>query len=750
MFLNSPPVRDSVCGLITGMLLLLAPFASLLPAQDKKLLTIRAAGGEITIDGVVGREEWRGALEIPIPFETYPGENLPAQVQTRCFISYDENNLYAAFIAADPDPAAIRAYITNRDAIGSHDFVGIIIDTFNDESRAYIFFVNPLGIQYDATRDDLGNGEDSSWDAIWSSAGRITAEGYEVEFAIPFSQIRFPDGGGPLTWGFNGTRMYPRDLRRENSSQKVDRNINGWVRQFSKIQGFEGIKPGHQLQLTPTLIGLRSDERADFPTGEFVERDSMAELGLTAAWGVTPNMTFNIALNPDFSQVEADVAQLDVNTQFALFYDETRPFFLESADLFSSIGAEAIYTRIIADPDYGLKLTGKEGRHSVGVIYARDSTTNILIPGSQGSDSTFLDRESDVTMLRYRLDLPGNSNVGLTVTDREAGDYSNLVAGFDGTWRITNTDRVRFQALGSRTTYPDALADAYGQERGEFDGGLYYLNYTHDERNWGWYFQHSEADEGFRGDAGFVPEVGNRYNSAGLSYTFWRGNDSAFSYLYFGGGGERSEDRVGNRLLDFLNVSAEIGLPYQTFINGTLNVGTRHYLGRDFDQVNGRIGLNSRPSGAVTINFTALLGDLVDFENAQDGGRIRLTPNITWRPTRNWELGVRHEFERFTVDGGRLFLANLSQIRVVYNVNPRLFIRLIAQYTDIQRDVDLYRHTVEAETRRLFNQILLSYKLNPQTVFYLGYSDNSLGGETLSLTRADRTFFAKLGYAWIM
>jgi hypothetical protein len=201
-----------------------------------------------------------------------------------------------------------------------------------------------------------------------------------------------------------------------------DRSNNCYMCQALKIKGFEGASPGRNIEINPTLIGARTDHRPDFPGGDFEKRDQDAEAGLTARWGMTPNLTLSLTANPDFSQVEADAMQLDINQPFALFFPERRPFFTEGTDFFGAL-KNIIYTRTIRDPSWGIKLTGKEGNHTIGAYALRDGVTNFIFPGSQGSSSASLDRSNMSSVFRYKLDLGSRYTVGLIATDREGKGF---------------------------------------------------------------------------------------------------------------------------------------------------------------------------------------------------------------------------------------------------------------------------------------------------------------------------------------
>jgi hypothetical protein len=237
-------------------------------------------------------------------------------VSTRAYFIEDGSTLYVGFDAEDPDPGSIRAYLRDRDSGFNDDFVGVVLDTFGDARRGFEFFVNALGVQMDMTMDDVRRNEDSSWNAIWESAGKINAGGYQVEMAIPFSQLRFPNAAGLKTWGIDAIRFYPRENRHRLSNNSRDRGRNCYLCQLQKVEGFENAESGRNLEVVPSLTLSRTDRRDGLAAGRLVAGSTIESLGLTVRWGVTEDMTANLAVNPDFSQVEADVPQLDVNNQF--------------------------------------------------------------------------------------------------------------------------------------------------------------------------------------------------------------------------------------------------------------------------------------------------------------------------------------------------------------------------------------------------------------------------------------------------
>jgi hypothetical protein len=730
-------------------------------AQDPQKVAIKAKDYRveatteaIRIDGVLDEAVWKSAQPMEFDAETSPGENIAPPARTIGYMTYDKKNLYVAFYAYDPNPKQIRAHLSDRDTAFSDDFVGVVLDTFNDNRRAFEFFVNPLGVQMDLIQDDTNRNEDSSWDAIWNTAGRIVDDGYIVEMAIPFTSIRFPMSNAEQTWGVDMVRVYPRSARHRLGLQGQDRNRNCYLCQSSRVSGFTGITPGRDIELDPTLTAQSTSSRTDFPDGGLESGDTDIDVGLTGRWGITPNLQLNAAINPDFSQIEADSVQLDINTQFALFFNEKRPFFLEGSDFFSS-PLQTVYTRSVADPSAGLKLTGRIGGSTLGAYVAQDEVTNLIIPGPQGSDFASLDQSNLASSFRYRYNVGETSSIGAMLTTRDGDDYANHVFGFDGNFRVSSRDTISGQLVGSQSEYPSQLAADYGQPVGSFDDVGGRINYSHNSRNWYWGATYEDIGENFRADAGFIPQVGYRYGNVGTEYVkHGEKGKNWYTRWFIGGDIDHSEEQNGELLEREYEMWFGGAGPMQSYASIVLGDRNRRYNDVDFDEQFLHWNIEARPIGDFFVFLGGTFADQIDFANTQLGERFRLNGGLRWNIGRHAKVDIDHSYEDLDVEGGQLFAAEVTQLKAVYQFNIRTFARAILQYTDITRDPSLYLHDdVSSNSKRLFPQLLFSYKLNPQTVFFAGYSGTTVGGDfdgiDIGLTEADRTFFVKLGYAWL-
>lgn len=712
---------------------------------------ITRATSEIKVDGVLDEEAWKHATVIPLPFEWAPGDGTAPPVKTDCLVTFDRTNLYIAFRAFDPEPGKIRAHLMDRDDTDTlilDDHIGVMIDTFNDERRAFQFRVNPLGVQADAVFSEQDGIEDFSWDMMWASVGKITPEGYIIEMSLPLKQLRFQPGAGAQTWGFEAFRSWPRNVRHRISSSFRDRNKSCLLCQENKISGLDGLAQGRNLELDPTATFGRTDAIADSSTTGLVAGRVQAKAGLTARWSVTPNMTFNGTINPDFSQVEADVAQLDINNRFQLFYPEKRPFFLEGLDFFTT-PIQAVFTRTVADPYGGAKLTGKQGSNAMGFFVTTDRLNNLVIPSNQESSYASLDTTVTTAVGRYRRDIGSGSTFGLLFAGREGKDYHNRQAGIDGFWRISQTDALRVQYLRSDTAYPSSIVSDYGQKAGGFGGDGTWIDYQHISRTWAAFGNYEAYSPGFRSDTGYVPRVDYR-NLYGQAQRRWQTDSGWFNTLDVGMRAWRSTDYnwtlTDQTVAGFVNYTG----PYQTTVQFNMPRDVIVFQGVRYEYPRPNFYAGIKPFNGLNIQLQGRFGGGVDFANGRAATQaIQIGPQIDYNPISRMSVRLSYNLDQLSVDGGRLYRANLTQVRMLYHLNVRTFVRAILQYTDITRDPSLYTFAIDGHSRRLFSQYLFSYKLNPQTVLFAGYSDNALATQTADLLRQNRTFFVKLGYAWV-
>jgi hypothetical protein len=701
----------------------------------------------VSVDGVLDERLWTEALRVELPYEQRPGDGTPADVTTEVLLAYGESHVYAAFIAHDPDPSEIRARLSDRDRIWSDDWVLLVLDTFNSERQAYNFASNPLGVQGDTYESP--HGESESWDAIWDSSGRITDDGYVVEMTIPFSSLRFQRTEGDQVWGFDVARNRPRSVSYRYGIFKPDRDNNCYICQYPKLVGFAGASPGRNLEFVPTFSAFNTQQRDDWPAGDFSEANSSEEFGATARWGFTPNLMLAGTVNPDFSHVEADAWQLEVNEQFALHYEEKRPFFLEGEEIFSD-RLFAVYTRTLADPEWGVKLTGREGANTIGAFIVRDAMTNLVIPGSEASYMTTLDMKTNAAALRYRRDVGGASAVGLLATAREGDNYYNRVAGVDGYFYFLNSERVDVQVLGSLTSYPDSTSADYGQPDDEFSGFAVDAAYMHSSENVSWHAHYRDVADDFRSDLGFRPQVGSRHFCSGTGYSWLGDSDNWYTRIDAQVGFGQNTESDGDLQKRWMDLTAAYYGPLQSELYMGPAFQQEVYDGVEYDLNLATLFAFVRPSAALSFNFFAGYGDAIDYDNGRAGTSLNLEPVVGCKLGKHFYAMLSHSYEHMNIGEERLYTANVSYLKGIYQFNRRAFLRAILQYADYRYEPEMYVDDVDPEWQHLASQVLFSYKLNPQTVLFLGYSDNAFGEEGVDLTRSDYTLFAKVGYAFAL
>jgi hypothetical protein len=539
-------------------------------------------------------------------------------------------------------------------------------------------------------------------------------------------------------------------VRHRISGHRRDRNRACVLCQVTKVEGFADLQPGRNVEVDPTVTAHRTDARPDFPSGPIGKDSQKADFGASVRWGVTPNVTVNATANPDFSQVEADVAQLAINERFALFYPEKRPFFLEGIDVFST-PIQAVFTRTVVNPLWGAKATAKSGRNLAGVFVTRDTANSLVLPSNQSSSAASLDENVTGSVLRYRRDVGQGSTLGLLYAGRESGDYHNRVGGADGFFRLSDTDSVKFQYLRSDTQYPGAIVQEFDQRAGAFPGNALSAEYDHLGRSWYWLGQYQDYDTGFRADSGFLPQVDVRTVSGDGGYQFWGGNDDWYTTANVGGAFTRSYDHEGHLTDEGLTANGAVTWSRQSTLmvvykRAQVYFDDRRYRGLDTIAV----AFQQQPSGLLKYGVTVRAGDSVDYANGRPAAVFQLSPSVELKPGRHLNAQLSYTVRVLDAADMRVFRADLAQLRVVQQFSVRSFVRAILQYQTIGSNPAAYAASVEPRTRTLFSQLLYSYKLNPQTVLFLGYSDNRLGQQGIALTQTDRTFFLKIGYAWLM
>jgi len=735
--------------------LLVSLWGGLLPqaaVADSRVEQIPLNQSKILLDGKLDEQVWQNAQVFELSYETSPGENLAAPQKTLAYLFEDSEHLFIGFKAFDDAPGKIRAYLSDRDKISASDRVVVKLDTFNDSRRAFLFAVNPLGIQADSIIDERTERTDSSWDAIWHSAGQLTADGFSVEIQIPLNALRFEDKPGKKTWGVQLTRIWPRQLEHTFSNVILDRHKGCQLCQFAKVEGFANASPPTNITLIPALTLVNSNSRAVNPTTLWDRGDVDPRVSLDMRWGVSQNNFLNMTLNPDFSQVEADALQLDVNNLTTVFLEEKRAFFLDGADLFDG-WSNLVYSRIFEEPEYGLKATGKSDAHSYGVMVIEDKHTNFLISNEYGSSLVRLeDKKSDNQIFRYRYDLGEKANIGTTITHRTAEGYENTLVGVDGKFWLGESDFIKFQAMSTDSDYPDEVLSRSDVAAEQIAGDAFSFNYTHRGRNWNWLTTYHRFGEDFRPDSGFVnfsnwerfAFVGSHTWYSENKGTWW--NDIVVQFERI-----KTNEIDGTGIDDKINAFIDIQAIYQSNFGFFISDDTQTYIAptlvnqpqTEFDIFWKEVWLEFQPLAYLDVALTYIDRDEIDYTNSIPGKSETYISDFEFQLSDQTNIDLQYISKVLNTEQQEVFEIDLINFRLSYQISEKSLLKLTLQ----SQELELEDATIERNS--LASQLIYSYKANPFTLFYFGYSDRYKSEDfTLDLKKAEETLFMKFSYAW--
>jgi hypothetical protein len=572
------------------------------PAYVRKDVPARITRFETppVIDGQLNDPVWRQAAVFGDFVQTQPGDNAPPVSPVEVMMGYDAANLYVAF-SVKQDRGTVRANVARRDNIFDDDYVGLYLDTFNDQRQAYVFFWNPLGIQADGTFTE-GRGEDYSVDLVYQSKGVLTPDGFTVEAAIPFKSLRYLAGKNKQ-WGVHIFRRAKYSNNELDSWMPNDRSRSGSLPQAGHITGIENVETSRQIEIVPSVTLSESGRRTKFtfnndPAGRYVNDGVKADLGVTAKIGLTPQVTLDFAYNPDFAQVEADAPVTSANQRFPIFFPEKRPFFLERIDIFQS-PLNVVNTRSIVDPDIAAKLTGRRGKNTFGILYASDNA-----PGNYSKDerqdlglclrrqitdpsvvcpvSRFVDQNADIGVLRLKRDIGKENNLGIFATTYNFVDRHNNTGGLDGRFRLNKKTVADFQVLGttSRRLFYDPDQDRFVYRTGnglgyrgylEVSGRNLYMNYLVEGRS-----------RDYRADVGFVQRTDTNYAGSYIQYKTDPDPKKSVIYKRFYNETNIRYDWQGRSQYVFTNSQFQLALQKNTYVSVNGQLGYERVFEHEF------------------------------------------------------------------------------------------------------------------------------------------------------------------------
>ena len=711
--------------------LLLAPgpagAASLNP--DEKPLVVPKAVQPPVLDGSLDEPAWAHALKVD-GFKTFkPDYAKDASQGTEAFVTYDAENFYFAFRCYDSEPDKVKAAMSKRDNIFQDDIVFINVDTFNDNQSAFVFMLNPLGIQGDGMLTVAGNVE-VSFDTIWHSKGRIDEKGWTVEARIPLQSLRFPNKD-VLTWRLLFIRFFTRSSE-QVSFPPIDPDKGSLLSQAMPLQ-LSGLKYKRVVEILPALTYGRTYQASDGELRRNPELD-IDDFSLTGKVGLTSDLTLDATLNPDFSQVEADAGQIDFNQRYALYYEEKRPFFLEGSELWQFGGAmedaplsSLVYTRTIVDPVYGFKLSGK--------VTPRDTIATILAADNLPGDSH--DEHPVFSIARYKHTLKDDAYLGGFYTGRESGAGFNRVGGADGRLRLSPTSVASFHLFGSLTKAP---GDAEQNK-----GHALSLSYSFSNRAWAVETGYQDISEGFQVDSGFLYRTGLRRLAAFAMYQIYP-KSKFFQKIEPFYWSAHLYDTIYDRWETANVFVLRFRLPRSTMVRFEGLLANEVFAGRLFDQSG--VGFQAQSQLAkqfFLFLFARRTGSVFyDPSDPFQGYGTRLMGEFQYQPMDQLDFGLSLSYVDFfrKSDKAKVYDYLILRSRNTFQVNKYLFLRGIVEYNDFYERVTL--------------DGLVSFTYIPGTVVHLGYGSaleklewvNDRYAASERFHQMARGFFFKVSYNW--
>jgi hypothetical protein len=706
------------------------------------------------VDGVLDDPVWSTAAHITGFTQQQPLDGAPASEATDVWVAYDTDHIYIAVHAHYQDPSIMRANRVERDRAMADDLITIYFDTFLDQQRGYDFDVNAYGVQGDGVVSIGGGGRggrgggmsippaDRSWNGLFDTGAQIVEDGFTAELAIPFKSLRYPRRapGEPHRWGFQIVREVKSKSEENIVWAPMSRNQTSFFAQMGLIEGMTDLTTSRNIEILPTATAIQYGE-IDPTRPAFVNGNPDPDIGVNLKYGVTSNLTADFTVNPDFSQIESDRPQIQVNQRFPLFFSELRPFFVEGAEIFAMPApVTLVHTRTIVDPDYGAKLTGQIGRFSLGLLTANDQA-----PGNvdDPSDPAF-DRNAQTFIARGLFDLGGESNVGVILTDREFLDGHSRLAGATSVFRLSRTMSGDFSAVNAWRQAPGGS---------EVTGNMLSTRLSQNGRNVGWSLNAYQVSPGFYTDVGFVRRRDLRNASGNVSYRFW-----PESWLINWGpqvNYSRNYDFDGVLQDDNLRVGLGFNFARSISLNADVSQDMERWSDIEFEKRSYSVGGRVNTSRSYSFGGNLSFGDDVYYAGDILARSFGWSVNGSVRPNDSWQTSLNFNASRLTdpASDSEIFDVKIIRANTTYQLTSRLGVRNITEFNTEDETFDL--------------NVLFNYRVNAGTVFYLGYDDHYQQGDRIfgdtnddgfeeqlyytgALRRTNRAIFAKLQYLFRM
>ena len=687
----------------------------------QEVATIQKSEETITIDGILDEESWSKTPPVNTFIQYIPTEGGIPSGDTEIRFLQDDKNIYIGISVSNTDYRP-QATITKREEINDDDQVGVYIDTVGDGRTGYIFYFNPYGIQQDIR---YANGSwFVQWNTVYYSKGRPRKDGFTIEVAIPFRSLRYPETE-ENNWRIMLTRKNP-DKGSKYAWPKLKRTHPRMFMQAAPLQGIKPPPKGAGISLQPTLSSVialeRDEEDLLVPTTELHSLDNFRP-SFDFLWGPTSNTGLAATINPDFSQIEGDVRQLNLNQRFAFYYPERRPFFLDNIDSFSDQVA-SLYSRSIVNPFYGVKLAGREKNIDFGMLNALDRTpkASVHIDGSSGFSEEDLENQYALNNFgRVRIDAFSQGYVGLSLSDKRI-----LSPELEANGASASTGNIELSIPFAQSwvfnAYNSASFLQSDAERNRGNQAQISISKS-PPKGWGGSLSLRHSTPEFRQEMGFLTRSGIRSANANLSYGIplpkrsFSSTSLSASYL---------EENNGNRF-----VSLNIGEKYRLYGTHLFGVSLTPELIRFSDVENQGFDVyafwNSRVNAKFRFSAYTNIGKTIDYSELTptsyyNGGLV-----LTVRPSLRINFSSNISSNYFHPENLEPEFAINTYNRLLFQITRDWGIRLVHQSTFYSQDPPSHN-----------GSLLFTWLTTPGTEAYIG-STWTLDSDQLS----SLSFFAK-------
>ena len=725
--------------------------------------------GQPVLDGKLSEPFWKKARRFDLDLELYPTRFAKPIVETVAYIAVTSTHVFVGFVVSDPNPEKLRSAPRNHDAVKDDDYVSLIIDPTGTAVKKYEFRINPHGSLADVLQDTVSDRYIYDWDTKWSGAADINDKGYTAEIAIPLQSIKFPlqadtDDG---KWLMVLKRSYPRRVDRtfgavilvektRSIEKEKETNLLSSIEKQHAIDKSNDDQPGlaleeseveavmpaakatlknsrltnrlQSLEITPYYIFHRDEERDVGASFEQVDEHSEHEVGFTGNMRFGTNKSLAITINPNFTEVEADIARDSINNSFVKFKPEKREFFQANGELYNTM-LPVVYTRHVVSPEVGFSYAQSDKKSTSGFFWANDRETELIMPDSLGSDTVSLLRRSESAAARYQR-VFGKQAVGLLGTFRQGDGYHNYLGGVDGVWDLGIDDKMRYQLLYADTKYPEAFADDLCEEGdctvdpipedcslGHCNVNAYVLrtdpnetladhalrfNYKHDGPTSLYWFNYYDVGEDFRGDLGYTARIDFKMINFAYGHKWYLtmpgddGKSRIRAYFVL----KDMESQRGEQIDESISLFAEFRGWQQTVLRFGPTVKERAV--NRLDQNSLSLGDNAplfdenywtwyyeiAPSVKWTLNFDGRYGEIADAENMLLGDMREFKPRFRYRFDDHIEVDAKLTWRKFDVSAGELYTEKFYTLSASYRKNKKISHRLLWLYDVTERNLE--------------------------------------------------------------